>query len=112
MNKNNGKLGRWQGAGLVATTLLGTGVFILPQLTIEIAGAGALITWMVLTLAIIPVTLIFARLAGENPHVGGPAHFVELSFGPTAGRAVGLMFLLAVPLGAPAAILIVFEFFK
>lgn len=110
MNDTSSKIGRWQGAGLLATTLLGTGVFILPQMTIAIAGNGALITWLVLTLAIIPVTLVFGRLAAKYPHAAGPAFFVEKAFGPIAGRTIGLLFLLIVPLGVPAAILMTFQF--
>ena len=110
MNDNSNKIGRWQGAGLMATTLLGTGVFILPQMTIATAGNSALIAWLVLTLAIIPVTLIFGRLAASFPHAAGPAYFVEKAFGAVAGRTIGLLFLLVVPLGTSAAVLITFHF--
>ena len=110
MNQISATIGRWQGAGLMATTLLGTGVFILPQMTIVTAGQGALIAWLVLTLAIIPVTLVFGRLASVLPHAAGPAYFVEKAFGRIAGRTIGLMFLLVVPIGAPAAILMTFQF--
>jgi amino acid efflux transporter len=110
MNQISGTIGRWQGAGLMATTLLGTGVFILPQMTIAKAGFGALLAWLVLTLAIIPVTLVFGRLASVFPHAAGPAYFVEKAFGRTAGRTIGLIFLLVVPMGAPAAILMTFKF--
>lgn len=106
----NATIGRWQGAGLMATTLLGTGVFILPQMTIAKAGTGALVAWLVLTLAIIPITLVFGRLASVFPHAAGPAYFVEKAFGRTAGRTIGLIFLLVVPMGAPAAILMTFQF--
>ncbi|BAJ00193.1 L-methionine/branched-chain amino acid transporter [Shewanella violacea] len=110
MDQIKGTIGRWQGAGLMATTLLGTGVFILPQMTIATAGNDALLAWLLLTLAIIPVTLIFGRLAGAFPHAAGPAYFVEKAFGRTAGRTIGLIFLLVVPLAAPAAILMTFQF--
>lgn len=106
-----GKIGRWQGAGLMATTLLGTGVFILPQMTINIADSGALFAWILLTLAIIPITLIFAKLASHFPHAAGPAYFVEKAFGNIAGRCIGLSFLLLIPIGSAAAILITFKFF-
>ncbi|MCJ8338496.1 MAG: L-methionine/branched-chain amino acid transporter [Pseudomonadales bacterium] len=111
MSNATATIGRWHGAGLMATTLLGTGVFILPQITVEIAGAGALWAWLLLTLAIIPVTLVFGRLASKFPHAGGPAHFVELAFGSFAGRCIGLSFLLLIPIGSAAAILIAFKFF-
>lgn len=105
-----GKIGRWHGAGMMATTLLGTGVFILPQLTINNAGSNALIAWILLTIAIIPVALVFGKLAALYPHAGGPAHFVEKAFGRTAGRTIGLSFLFVVPIGAPAAIIMTFQF--
>ena len=103
-------IGRWQGAGLMATTLLGTGVFILPQMTVDVAGKGALWAWLALTIAIIPVTLIFGKLASVHPHAAGPAYFVEKAFGRTLGRTMGLIFLLVVPVGSPAAILMTFQF--
>lgn len=110
MNQSNATIGRWQGAGLMATTLLGTGVFILPQMTIAKAQSGAVIAWALLTLAIIPIALVFGRLASVYPHAAGPAYFVEKAFGRTAGRTIGLIFLLVVPMGAPAAILMTFQF--
>ncbi|WP_372872880.1 L-methionine/branched-chain amino acid transporter [Shewanella sp.] len=110
MEHIKGTIGRWQGAGLMATTLLGTGVFILPQMTLAKAGTSALWAWALLTLAIIPVTLVFGRLASRFPHAAGPAFFVEKAFGRTVGRSIGLIFLLVVPMGAPAAILMTFQF--
>jgi len=110
MSNHNNKIGRLQGAALLATTLLGTSVFILPQMTIDIASFDALFAWLGLTLAIIPVALVFGKLAGKYPHAAGPAFFVEKAFGVVAGRTIGLIFLLVVPLGAPAAILMTFQF--
>jgi len=104
------KLNRWQGVGLVATTLLGTGVFILPQMTIAIADQGALMAWLLLTVAVIPITWVFGKLSALLPHAAGPAHFVEKAFGLLAGRTIGLIFLLVVPLGIPAALLMTFQF--
>lgn len=103
-------IGRWQGAGMMATTLLGTGVFILPQMTVEIAGEEALWAWILLTLAIVPVTLIFGKLASRFAHAAGPAYFVERAFGNAAGRVVGLLFICVVPIGASAAIIMTFMF--
>lgn len=101
---------RWQGMGLIATTLLGTGVFILPQLTLAAAGDKAILAWGLLLLAILPLTQVFAQLGRHFPHAAGPAYFVERAFSAKAGRVVGLMFLFVVPLGAPAALMITFEF--
>ncbi|MCL1142771.1 L-methionine/branched-chain amino acid transporter [Shewanella gaetbuli] len=110
MNQLSATIGRWQGAGLMATTLLGTGVFILPQMTIAAADSGALLAWLILTLAIIPVALVFGLLASRFPHAAGPAYFVEKAFGQALGRTIGLIFLMVIPIGAPAAILMTFQF--
>jgi len=104
------KLSLWQGAALLATTLLGTGVFILPQLTIAQAGPFASWAWLLLTVLAIPVTYVFAALARVLPHAAGPAHFVGEAFGPIAGRVTGLMFVLVVPLGASAAMMMTYSF--
>ncbi|RPA46086.1 L-methionine/branched-chain amino acid transporter [Shewanella vesiculosa] len=112
MNQMNATIGRWQGAGLMATTLLGTGIFILPQMTIEVAGSASLLAWLLLTVAIIPVALVFGLLASRFPHASGPAYFIEKAFGATAGRTIGLIFLLVIPIGAPAAILMTFQFLE
>lgn len=104
------KLNLWQGAALLATTLLGTGVFILPQLTIAQAGPFASWAWLLLTMLAIPVTFVFAALARVLPHAAGPAHFVGEAFGSLAGRVTGLMFVLVVPLGASAAMMMTYSF--
>jgi len=105
------KISRWQGAGLVATTLLGTGVFILPQLTVASSGNDSATVWLLLTMMIIPVALVMGKLAANFPHAGGPAHYVEKAFGTRLGLSLGLLFICVVPFGAPAAMLITFAFF-
>jgi amino acid efflux transporter len=110
MNINNNGIGRWQGAGMMATTLLGTGVFILPQLTVEMSGSNAIFAWLLLTIGLLPMTYIFGKLSSIHPHSRGPAYFVEKAFGETAGRVIGLMFLLVVPIGTPAAVIMTFQF--
>lgn len=109
---HSGGIGRWQGAGLLATTLLGTGVFILPQLTLQQAQAQALWVWLLLTVLAVPLTMVFGALAGRLPDAAGPAHFVASAFGELAGRVLGLMFLLVVPLGACAALLMTWSFIE
>lgn len=96
----------------MATTLLGTGVFILPQLTIGTAGHLALWTWALLTVAMLPLAWVFAELGRRFPSAAGPAFFVQTAFGQRSGYVIGLMFLCVVPLGAPAALMLTFEFFK
>jgi len=112
MTNLNKKITRSQGIGLLATTLLGTGVFILPQITVDIAGADALYSWAGLTLAILPIVWVFSKLASLYSHAAGPAYFVEKAFGPLFGRVVGLLFIVVVPVGASAAMMMVMEFMQ
>lgn len=112
MTSLNPTITRWQGIGLVTTTLLGTGVFILPQLTLKLAGLWATWTWLLLTLAILPLALVFAELGKRFPNAAGPAFFVQQAFGKPYGQMIGLLFLCIVPVGAPAALMISFEFLK
>ncbi|HPQ95727.1 MAG: L-methionine/branched-chain amino acid transporter [Thiothrix sp.] len=112
MTRLNQTITRWQGMGLMATTLLGTGVFILPQHTLASAGDMTVWTWGLLIMAVLPLALVFAELGRRFPSAAGPAFFVRQAFGYRYGRVVGLMFLLVVPLGAPAALIMTFEFLK
>ena len=41
-------LGLWQGMGLLATSLLGTGIFVVPATAASLAGGGSLWAWLLL----------------------------------------------------------------
>lgn len=112
MTRLNQTITRWQGIGLIATTLLGTGVFILPQLTIDTAGDKAIWAWVILLAGILPLTYVFAELGRRFTHAAGPAYFVDQAFGPLAGRIIGLLFLFSVPPGAAAALIMTFKFLQ
>ncbi|RTE67498.1 L-methionine/branched-chain amino acid transporter [Amphritea opalescens] len=112
MPRLNQTITRWQGVGLIATTLLGTGVFILPQLTILAAGDKAIWAWVILLLGILPLAYIFAELGRRFTHSAGPAYFVERAFGQFSGRVIGLLFLFTVPPGVAAALMMTFKFLQ
>ncbi|MDO6562096.1 L-methionine/branched-chain amino acid transporter [Amphritea sp. 1_MG-2023] len=112
MPRLNQTITRWQGVGLIATTLLGTGVFILPQLTIAAAGDKAIWAWVILLLGILPLAYIFAELGRRFTHAAGPAYFVERAFGQFSGRLIGLLFLFTVPPGVAAALIMTFKFIQ
>lgn len=103
MSQFNKTLGFSQGLGLLISALLGTGVFIVPELTVRQAGGDALWGWAVLVLAIIPVAFAFAQLGRRFPHAGGASYYVQLAFGERQGRVVGWMLLALMSVGLPAA---------
>ncbi|MDF7679959.1 L-methionine/branched-chain amino acid transporter [Enterobacteriaceae bacterium ESL0689] len=93
-----------QGVGLLATSLLGTGVFAVPALAALVAGNNSLWAWPILILLVFPIAIIFAVLGRHFPSAGGVAHFVSIAFGSHIGRVTGWLFLSVIPVGLPAAL--------
>ncbi|MFB9887252.1 L-methionine/branched-chain amino acid transporter [Balneatrix alpica] len=96
-------LNLYQGLGTLMAALLGTGVFIVPELTVKAAQAGALWSWALLALAILPVAFVFALLGRAYPHAGGASHYISMALGQQQGRLIGWLFLALLSVGMPAA---------
>ncbi len=105
MNTHNKKLSIFQGIGIVITTLLGSGIFIVPLLSASLSKGNSLIAWIIMSIAIIPIAYIFGVLGGKYPHVEGSAFFVEQAFGKKMGRIIGLMYTSIIPIGPPVVII-------
>ncbi len=65
------------GIGQLSTTLLGTGLFMIPALAAGIAQQLTLWAWFILFIAISPIALTFAKLGKRFPNAGGTAYFVQ-----------------------------------
>lgn len=104
MSRLNQDLGLWQGVGLLTTSLLGTGIFIVPATAAALAGATSLWAWPLLTLLVLPVAFTFAQLGRRFPHAGGAPSLIGRAFGPALEQAVAFLFLLVIPVGLPAAL--------
>ncbi|WP_073586086.1 L-methionine/branched-chain amino acid transporter [Vibrio quintilis] len=95
------------GIGQLSTTLMGTGLFMIPAISAGIAGEMTSWAWLFLFIAVCPVALTFAALGKHYPNAGGTAHFVRIAFNkPQLGNAVTWLFLSVIPVGVPAAILL------
>lgn len=92
------------GIGQLSTTLLGTGLFMVPAIAAGIAGQLSLWAWIVLFVAICPIALTFAQLGKQYPNAGGTAYFVRKAFNSKLERSVAWLFLSVIPVGVPAAI--------
>ncbi len=103
MSRLNKELSLLQGVGLLATSLLGTGIFIVPAAAASLAGSASLWAWPLLTLLVIPVALTFAGLGQKFPHAGGAPALIGRAFGLSMERSVALLFLAVIPVGLPAA---------
>lgn len=105
-------IGLVQGVGLLATSLLGTGVFAVPALAAQVAEGGSLWAWPLLIVLVFPIAIAFAALGRHFPNAGGAAHFVSLAFGQHMAKVTGWLFLSVIPVGLPAALQIASGFWQ
>ncbi|MGM0890336.1 MAG: APC family permease [Bacillota bacterium] len=88
-----------QGVALYVGAVLGSGILILPGMTGGIAGANALISWIIMILLSIPLACTFAFLSIDYPSAGGVATFANKAFGHYTGALVGWFFFIAGSIG-------------
>ncbi len=91
---------------LYISSVLGSGVLVLPGLAAQIAGPASLVAWGVLAVASYPFAFTFASLSSRRPESGGVYAFARESFGPDIATVVGWLFALWFISGAPAVTLI------
>src|SRR5213596_2744932 len=88
---------------IYVSSLLGSGIFVIPGLAARIAGPASIISWILLSLASYPFAYTFAKLSARNPESGGIYAFAREGLGVGAGAATAWLFLAWAVLGAPAA---------
>src|SRR5437763_16127775 len=80
---------------LYVSSVLGSGVLVLPGLAAQLAGPGSLLAWVLLSVVSYPFAYTFASLSARKPEAGGICSFPKASFGPRGGsgrgRRVGLV---------------------
>ncbi len=91
---------------LYVSSVLGSGVLVLPGLAAQIAGPASLVAWIVLAVASYPFAFTFASLSSRRPQSGGIYGFAKESFGFPAAVVSGWLFAFWYITGAPAATLI------
>lgn len=112
MSRLNKELGLLQGIALLSTSLLGTGIFVVPALAATAAGSASLWAWLILIALVLPVAFTFAQLGRHFPHAGGAPHLIGRAFGPRMERLIAFLFLAVLPVGLPAALNIATGFWQ
>ncbi|TMI28501.1 amino acid permease [Candidatus Bathyarchaeota archaeon] len=92
--------------GLYMSSVLGSGVLVLPGLAARIAGPASLLAWLLLSLASYPLAYTFASLSARKPESGGVYSFARESFGLETADAVGWLFIVWYVTGAPVVTVI------
>ena len=91
---------------LYMSSVLGSGILVLPGLAAQKAGPASLIAWALLSLASYPLAYTFASLSARRPESGGVYSFARESFGPRIATATGWLFVVWYVTGAPAVTVI------
>ncbi len=91
---------------LYVSSVLGSGVLVLPGLAARLAGPGSLLAWALLSVASYPFAFTFATLSARNPESGGIYAFAKEAFGVRVAGVSGWLFALWYVAGAPAVTLI------
>src|SRR3989449_8047338 len=88
---------------IYVSSLLGSGIFVIPGLAARIAGPASIVSWMLLSLAGYPFAYTFAKLSAKRPESGGIYAYARDGIGLSAGAATAWLFLAWGVPGAPAA---------
>ncbi|MCT7653792.1 hypothetical protein MBH78_01155 [Oceanimonas sp. NS1] len=67
MGRLHKELGLGYGTGMMATSLLGSGIFVVPAVAAGLARADSLWAWLLLMVLVLPVAFTFARLGRAFP---------------------------------------------
>src|SRR5438128_3489736 len=88
---------------IYVSSLLGSGIFVIPGLAARIAGPASILSWIILSIASYPFAYTFAKLSARRPESGAIYAFARDGIGLGAGAATAWLFLAWAVLGAPAA---------
>jgi basic amino acid/polyamine antiporter, APA family len=94
-------LGLWTLIALVIGNMVGSGVFLLPSSLAQF-GSISLLAWILTSIGAICIALVFARLAGIFPKIGGPYAYCRDSFGDFTGFQVAYNYWLYIWIGNAA----------
>ena len=91
---------------LYMSSVLGSGVLVLPGLAAQRAGPASLIAWVTLSVASYPMAYTFATLSARSPESGGVYAFAKESFGQRVATSTSWLFVVWFATGAPAVTVI------
>jgi len=70
--------------------MIGSGIFILPALALEIAGPAVVLAYLVAGVLVVPAALSKSELATAMPEAGGTYIYIERGMGPLLGTVAGV----------------------
>ncbi|WEL21892.1 amino acid permease [Halorhabdus sp. BNX81] len=70
--------------------MVGSGIFILPALALEMAGPAVILAYVLAALIVLPAALSKAEMATAMPEAGGTYLYIERGMGPLLGTIAGI----------------------
>ena len=70
--------------------MIGSGIFILPALALEIAGPAVIVAYLLAGVLVVPAALSKSEMATAMPEAGGTYIFIERGMGPLLGTVAGV----------------------
>ena len=70
--------------------MIGSGIFILPALALEIAGPAVVVAYAIAGLLVVPAALSKSEMATAMPEAGGTYIYIERGMGPLLGTVAGI----------------------
>jgi len=70
--------------------MIGSGIFILPALALEMAGPAVILAYLLAGLLVVPAALSKSEMATAMPEAGGTYIYIERGMGPVLGTVAGV----------------------
>ena len=70
--------------------MIGSGIFILPALALDIAGPAVILAYLLAGLLVVPAALSKSEMATAMPEAGGTYLYIERGMGPLLGTIAGV----------------------
>ncbi|MFW5991706.1 MAG: APC family permease, partial [Halanaerobiaceae bacterium] len=86
----NRNLGFFAAFSIGTGTMIGAGIFVLPNIAIANAGPGVIFSFLIGGLISMATALSMAELATGMPRAGGSYYFISRAMGPVFGTVIGL----------------------
>ncbi|MFO7711431.1 MAG: APC family permease, partial [Candidatus Woesearchaeota archaeon] len=76
---------------ITINSILGSGLFLYPAMGALYAGPSSILSWIILSIVVVYISMLFAEMVSMYPKAGGVYEFCKQAYGPFWGFVVGWM---------------------
>ncbi len=85
---------KWDLVFLIINSVIGAGIFALPAKVFALSGVYSLLAFLVCSLVMLVLILVFAEVSSRFEQTGGPYLYVHSAFGPLPAFVIGWLLML------------------